>query len=56
MMNIDNHPVYKSENTVIGIPHADHVAHSIRKTLLTSGGRLIGTLRLRTQAMEFRSV
>jgi hypothetical protein len=36
-------PVYKTENTAVGIRHADHVAPSIRKTLAiaspTSGGR-----------------
>jgi hypothetical protein len=41
----------------IGIRHADHVAPSIRKKLaltsLTSGGRSIGIVRLRTGAMEF---
>jgi hypothetical protein len=41
----------------LGIRHADHVAHSIRKKLalisLTSGGRSVGILRLRTEATEF---
>jgi hypothetical protein len=41
----------------IGIRHADHVAPSIRKKLaltsLTSGGRSVGRVRLRTEAMEF---
>jgi hypothetical protein len=50
-------PVYKTENTAVGIRHADHVAPSIRKklaiTLLTSGGRSVGLVRSRTQAMEF---
>jgi hypothetical protein len=36
--------------------YADHVAPSIRKklalTLLTSGGRLVGIVRLRTEATE----
>jgi hypothetical protein len=50
-------PVYKTENTVVGIHHADHVAPSIRKMLAitspTSGGRSVGIVRLRTQTMEF---
>jgi hypothetical protein len=50
-------PVYKTENTAVGISHADHVASSIRKklaiTLPTSGGRSVGIVRSRTQAMEF---
>jgi hypothetical protein len=50
-------PVYKTVNTAIGIRHADHVAPSIRKKLAitspTSGGRPIGTVRSRTQTMEF---
>jgi hypothetical protein len=50
-------PVYKSENTAVGIRHADHMAPSIRKTLAlssqTSGGRSVGRVRLRTQATEF---
>jgi hypothetical protein len=41
----------------IGIRHADHVAPSIRKKLaltsLTIGGRLVGIVRLRTEATEF---
>jgi hypothetical protein len=41
----------------VGIRHADHVAPSIRKTLtltsLTSGGRSVGIVRLRTEATEF---
>jgi hypothetical protein len=50
-------PVYKIENTAIGIRHADHVAHSIRKKLAitspTSGGRSVGVVCSRTQTMEF---
>jgi hypothetical protein len=50
-------PVYKTENTAVGIRHADHVAPSIRKKLaitsLASGGRSVGTVRSRTQTMEF---
>jgi hypothetical protein len=50
-------PVYKTENTAVGIRHADDVAPSIRKKLAitspTSGGRSVGIVRSRTQAMEF---
>jgi hypothetical protein len=50
-------PVYKTENTAVGIRHANHVAPSIRKKLaitsLTSGGRSVGVVRSRTQTMEF---
>jgi hypothetical protein len=50
-------PVWKSENTAVGIRHADHVAPSIRKKLalasLTSSGRSVGIACLRTEAMEF---
>jgi hypothetical protein len=39
------------------VRHADHVASSIRKkfalTSLTSGGRSVGIVRLRTEATEF---
>jgi hypothetical protein len=41
----------------VGIRHADHMAPSIRKKLaltsLISGGRSVGMVRLRTEAMEF---
>jgi hypothetical protein len=50
-------PVYKTENTAVGIRHADHVAPSIRKNLTitspTSDGRSVGKVRSRTQIMEF---
>jgi hypothetical protein len=50
-------PVYKTENTAVGIRHADHVVPSIRKTLAitspTSGSRTIGIVRSRTETMEF---
>jgi hypothetical protein len=50
-------PVYKTENTAVGIRHADHVAPSIPKkvaiALPTSGGRSVGIVRSRTQTMEF---
>jgi hypothetical protein len=49
-------PVYKIENTAVGIRHADHVASSIRKKLAitspTSGDRSVGIVRSRTQTME----
>jgi hypothetical protein len=49
--------VYKTENTAVGIRHADHVPSSIRKMLAitspTSGGLSVGIVRSRTQAMEF---
>jgi hypothetical protein len=48
--------VYKTENTAVGIRHADYVAPSIRKKLAitspTSGGRSVGIVRSRTQTME----
>jgi hypothetical protein len=50
-------PVYKTENTAVGIRHADHVAPFIRKKLAitspTSDGRSVGIVRSRTQTMEF---
>jgi hypothetical protein len=50
-------PVQKTEDTAVGIRHADHVAPSIRKKLAitspTSGGRSVGIVRSRTQTMEF---
>jgi hypothetical protein len=50
-------PVYKTENTAVGIRQADHVAPFIRKKLSitspTSGGHLVGIVRPRTQTMEF---
>jgi hypothetical protein len=50
-------PVYKTENTAVGIRHADHVAPSIGKKLaitsLTSGDRSVGIVRSRTQTMGF---
>jgi hypothetical protein len=50
-------PVYKTENTGVGIRHADHVAPSIRKKLTitspTSGGRSVVIIHSRTQTMEF---
>jgi hypothetical protein len=54
-------PVQKTENTAVGIRHADHVAPpSIRKKLAitspTSGGRSVGIVRSWTQTMEFSLV
>jgi hypothetical protein len=53
-------PVSKTENTAVGIRHADHVALYICKKLAitspTSGGRSAGIVRSRTQAMEWPSV
>jgi hypothetical protein len=53
-------PVYKTENTAVGIRHADHVAPSSHKKLaitsLTSGGRSVGIVRSRTQTMELSLV
>jgi hypothetical protein len=50
--------VYKTENTAVGIRHADHVAPSIRKSWQlprrqAAGGRSVGIVRSRTQTMEF---
>jgi hypothetical protein len=42
-------------STAVGIPHADHVAPSIRKVgnhFATSGSRSVGVVRSRTQTME----
>jgi hypothetical protein len=50
-------PVYKTENTAVGIRHADHVALSVRKKLAitspTDGGISVGIVRSQTQTMEF---
>jgi hypothetical protein len=50
-------PVYKTENTAMGIGRADHVTPSIRKKLAitspTSDGRSVGIVRSRTQTTEF---
>jgi hypothetical protein len=49
--------VQKTDNTDVGIRHADQVAPFIRKKLaltsLTSGGRSVGIVHLRTEAMDF---
>jgi hypothetical protein len=49
--------VWKTENTAVGIRHADHMAPCIRKKLAitspTSGSRSVGIVRSRTQTMEF---
>jgi hypothetical protein len=51
-------PVYNTENTAVGIRHADHVAPSIRKSWQSLrrqvAGRSVGVLRLWTQTMEFK--
>jgi hypothetical protein len=48
--------VLKTENTAVGIRHADHVAQSVRNKLAltsqTSGGSSFGIVRSRTQATE----
>jgi hypothetical protein len=49
-------PVYKSDNTAVGIRHADHVALYQQRLALSSpssGGGSIGIVLSRTQAMEF---
>jgi hypothetical protein len=50
-------PVYKAENTAVGIRHADHVASFIPQILAfslpTSGGRAFGIVRSRTHATDF---
>jgi hypothetical protein len=49
-------PIYKAENTAVGIRQADQVAPYIRKKLaLTSptSGSPVGIVRSRTQATEF---
>jgi hypothetical protein len=53
-------PVWKTENTTVGIRHADHVSRSMRKKLAitspASGGRSVGIVRSRAQTMEFSLV
>jgi hypothetical protein len=53
-------PVWKTENTAIGIRHADHVAplypQKLALTSPTSGGRSVGIVRLQIQATEFSLV
>jgi carbamoylphosphate synthase large subunit len=46
-------PVYKTENTAVGIRHADHVASSICESSLTGGGRSVGIVRSRAKVLEF---
>jgi hypothetical protein len=52
-------PVWKAENTALGIRHADHMAPSISTKLalssLTSGGRSVGIVRSRTQTTKYLS-
>jgi hypothetical protein len=49
--------VWKTENTAVGIRHADHVALLYLQKLAlispTSGGSSVGIVRSRTQATEF---
>jgi hypothetical protein len=51
--------VYKTENTAVGIRHADHWHPLSAKELAfaspTSGGRSVGIVRSRTQSMELFS-
>jgi hypothetical protein len=53
-------PVYKAENTAVGIRRAEQATSSILKmstlTSPTSGSRSVGIVRLRTQATEFAVV
>jgi hypothetical protein len=46
-------PVQKTENTAVGIRHADHMAPFIRKSWQSFRGRSVGIVRSRTQTMEF---
>jgi hypothetical protein len=50
-------PVWKTENTAVGIRQADHVAPYIHNMLSItspmSGGLSVGIVRSRTQTMEF---
>jgi hypothetical protein len=52
-------PVYKTEITAVRIRHTDHATphypQKLALTSLTSSGLSVGIVRLRTQAMEFRS-
>jgi hypothetical protein len=45
-------PVYKTENTAVGIRHALY-PQTLAVTSPTSGGRSVGIVRSRTQTMEF---
>jgi hypothetical protein len=51
---IDFHEIWYKWLTAVGNRRADHTAPSIRKGLLTSGGRSVGIVRLRTEATEFK--
>jgi hypothetical protein len=46
-------PVQKTENTAVGIRHADHIAPSIRKSWQSLSRQAVGIVRSRTQTMEF---
>jgi hypothetical protein len=50
-------PISKTENTVVGILHADYVApQNLALTSPTNGGRSVCVVRSRTQATEFSLV
>jgi hypothetical protein len=50
-------PVYKTNDTAVGIRHADHVAPSIRKSWQSLRRQAaVGIVRSRTQTMEFSLV
>jgi hypothetical protein len=53
-------PVQKTENTAVGIRHADHLAplypQKLAITSPTSGGLSVGIVRSLTQTMEFSLV
>jgi hypothetical protein len=42
----------ETDNTAVGIRHADHVALSVRKSSSSSGCRSVGIVRSRTQDTE----
>jgi hypothetical protein len=50
-------PIYKTENTAVGIRYADHLAplypQKLAITSPTSGGCSVGIVRSRTETMEF---
>jgi hypothetical protein len=50
-------PVYKTENTAVGIRRDDHATplypHKLALTSKTSGGRSIGIIHSRTMVTEF---
>jgi hypothetical protein len=56
-MSLTSFSGYKTENTAVGIRHADYVAPSINKNLAltspSSGGRQVGIVPSRTQVTGF---